>query len=51
MKTRILAARRPQYLLLAAALLLFAGGVALAQVPVDEDGNPIGSSAPGDRRR
>ncbi|MEX2259417.1 MAG: DUF3300 domain-containing protein [Woeseia sp.] len=46
MKTRILAARRPQYLLLAAALLLFAGGVALAQVPVDEDGNPIGSSAP-----
>lgn len=46
MKTRILAARRPQYLLLAAALLLFAGGVALAQVPVDDDGNPIGSSAP-----
>lgn len=48
MKTRTLTDKLPQYLLLLATLLLFAAGAAMAQVPVDDEGNPIGTAEPYD---
>jgi hypothetical protein len=45
MTTRTLTGTMPRYLLLLATVLLFAAGAAMAQVPVDDEGNPIGSVA------